>query len=381
MKAKTYSNEQIVDINPACASKDGMQFLKIHHDYKADSAGKPEFPKTGHFYIELEDSISGGKVIKGKNPATAMRPLYRGKIKEEDERLDVSRDISENTGIEILTTKVVALSMEQYSSAMTFVSSVRAGLYIAGIDDCIRFTQSVYNSACLPRHFTEVYTREELVALDTLAARLAYASYGSRDTNISIHDHHTSEEIPLLYHVPAERVIEVHDDGMSQRATGKNHFIILRAGFDSPLNILKALGEGSVHAEGYADISATFGANTVIDELLSSSGRHAEFQERVMRDSLVGIERAKAELRELSIPATGGAGGSGIEPSDMPAELAGILGGFSFPDTTFDASKPPTEEMAFAEQLALDTQRQLAGLFEGMDAASFFASMTGSDHS
>lgn len=241
-KAKTYK-EEYVSINPSIKARDAKYFLKIHHDFTVKEDLSELESSIGHFYIELTDTILNTTKLSGKYPIEGVRmtALNLGEIKEEEQRLNKSKQYMKKNNEEItLTTKVIPLTVEQYFRASMFLSSKNRGIYAAGIDDCICFTQEVYSAAGLPRHFTDVYTAAELISLGSVASKAAFARYGSRDSHIPVNGF-SVEEVASKYHVSADRVIEAHSDILSERMSSQKQFIILSDKLLQSINGLKTL--------------------------------------------------------------------------------------------------------------------------------------------
>ncbi len=183
----------------------------------------------GHFYIQLTDTILGSSIIKGKNPLEGVfcKPLNIGEIKEESKRFTGSESYMKSHKDDIiLTTKVISLTSEQYARALMFVSSKEGGIYAAGVDDCIRFTQEVYSVAGLPRNFTDVYTAKELLSFGSAASKAALFRYGSGDSHLSVQGS-SLEEVASKYNVPVDRVIEGQSDMHLERTVTQKQFVIL----------------------------------------------------------------------------------------------------------------------------------------------------------
>jgi hypothetical protein len=208
--------------------KNAKFFLKIHHDFTLKKDLSDLYSSIGHFYVELTDALLNTSKLLGKNPAeeVLITALNSGEIREENERLDSSKKYMENKKDITLTTKVIPLTGEQYSRALIFASSKEGGIYAAGVDDCIRFTQEVYSVAGLPRHFTDVYTAKELLSFGSAASKAALLRYGSGDSLLSVQGA-SLEEVANKYNVPVDRVLEGQRDMFLERNAAQKQFVIL----------------------------------------------------------------------------------------------------------------------------------------------------------
>ena len=170
-------------------------FLNIHHRNIAVQEGKTgeleQIKSHGHFFISLETNNVDPSFF-GRYPvdSNGMGLLIGFGVVETNKEKEIHKGIdkkSKETGEDYISTKKIRLTDIQYNKALEYaMSTVKDSIgkndYIVGIADCTDFVQSVYNSAGLPLYFTSVYTKSELLDLDTLAAKSVFMKYGSKDT-------------------------------------------------------------------------------------------------------------------------------------------------------------------------------------------------------
>lgn len=241
MKAKEIYQEEFVEFLGALRAANAKHFLKIHHDYSVDKIGK----LIGHFYVELHDAITNTSILRGKNPKekSFIKPANCGEVIDELARITQTKEYMKEMDDIILTTKVIPLTEQQYTKTMRFINEYTCKVYAAGINDCASYAQAVYNAAGLPRHFTDVYSSEELSILHGLATFSVHQRFGSKDTNIIVGGF-SEEEVAQHYNVELGRVIDTTEMLAAATPTTRpsKQYVILNEKVWTQASALSALG-------------------------------------------------------------------------------------------------------------------------------------------
>jgi len=208
-----------ININPEIDIKSAKHFLAIYHDVALKLNRTEEKLikdiSTGHFYIGLiteEDASS-----YGFNP-TSLIDVFGGMgvVGVENERLARSKRYEEETKEEVLCTKLIPLTYQQYSKANLFVEH-NLGIeteYKIGHRDCVDFVQDVYHETGLSLYFTKVFTKQELLDLGTKVCLKVLSRYGARDIFSDIFTNaelgcSNAKEVSNKLNIPVNQVVEV----------------------------------------------------------------------------------------------------------------------------------------------------------------------------
>lgn len=162
--------------------------LYIYHDRKIDKKTKEPVThfgqSVGHFYVQFQNP-QGLTQLFGKVSKHDFAIDYTDFYYDHKGRLEESRAFSSSSKF---IKKEVALTKEQFEAAHDFVirELKNPGFYVASIDDCIDFTQKIYNKAGQPGYFSSLYTNEEFTQASTLATASLKSRYGSYDDPVAI---------------------------------------------------------------------------------------------------------------------------------------------------------------------------------------------------
>lgn len=205
-------------------------FLNIHHKSAdaysyytySDHATNFSLPaSSGYFYISLQSPGNPVSYFSGYpyNPELYNSGLPQSMIMSSEQKkahFDLQQS-SKDSGIQLLHTKRIGITSEQYFLAWKYAMKQTNGafvdrVYSLKVQDWTDFVQSVYHVAGLPLFFSVVYSSSELRSLNTPAAYSVLTKYGSKDTveeYFSNVQANTSKELTERLNVRIDQVVQL----------------------------------------------------------------------------------------------------------------------------------------------------------------------------
>lgn len=204
------------DINPAIKGTQANYFLNIYHDVAiielSDIDSVINNSSPGHFYIGMVE----GELVKsyGFNPDVPWKILAaNGRVRSEDDRLKRAKKYEVEKSRNILCTKSIPLTYDQYHLAKAYVNKWEGvtQTYTIGLHDCTDFVQEVYHETGLSLYFTKVFTKQELSDLGTKVCLKVLSRYGARDCFPEMFINTEGESIEAIsskLNIPCRQIVE-----------------------------------------------------------------------------------------------------------------------------------------------------------------------------
>lgn len=204
------------DINPAIKGTQANYFLNIYHDVAIDELSDIDLvinnSSPGHFYIGVVE----GELVKsyGFNPDVPWKILAaNGRVRSEDDRLKRAKKYEVEKSQNILCTKSIPLTYDQYHLAKAYINKWEGvtQTYTIGLHDCTDFVQEVYHETGLSLYFTKVFTKQELSDLGTEVRFKVMSRYGARDCFPEMFINMEGESIEAIsrkLNIPCEQIVE-----------------------------------------------------------------------------------------------------------------------------------------------------------------------------
>lgn len=223
--------ENIVDCNPSIKAKDAKYFMTLYFDMQSDIDGQIIESTNGHGYFEFAEQGSNDRKFFGKNSAwQGIGAIDKGIIltdKEYDRKTFAEKYSENHPDEQILISKALPLTKEQYEKGIEFAKETvqNPGNYVLIGTNCINFVQDVYKEIGFTGYFTENFSKNELIAINSRLSSYISKSFPSGD--IAWYEHGLSKtEVAKKHNIAIERLEELKSLPIGLRQHGIKSFKI-----------------------------------------------------------------------------------------------------------------------------------------------------------